>query len=203
MNSRCYLLFEAGHGKETPGKRSPNGLFREYAWARKVVSRVVNRLNSMGYTAINTVPEEEDIPLSKRVSRVNEYCNKYGRDNVIFISVHVNAAGMGQEWMKARGWSAFTTVGQTKADKVADDLYWAAEQIFPSKGLKIRYDLVDGDPDWESNFYVLKNTSCPAVLIENFFQDNEEDYKYLMTEESIIDCSQVIINGLIAYLQKR
>lgn len=203
MEKNLYLLFDNGHGIETPGKRSPDGRFREYEWNRKVARAAVSKLQHFGYNAVHLVPEDNDIPLATRVKRANDYCARYGKDNVIFISIHVNAAGNGSEWMQGRGWSAFTTVGQTKADLVADDLYWAAEQVFPKKDLKIRYDRSDGDPDWESNFYVLKNTKCPAVLVENFFMDNKEDCEYLRSLESIKDCSEVIVNGLIAYMQNR
>lgn len=41
------------------------------------------------------------------------------------ISIHVNAAGNGP-WMNARGWSAWTSKGQTAGDKLADKLYEAA-----------------------------------------------------------------------------
>lgn len=202
MAKKLYILLEGGHGVETPGKRSPDGLFREYLWARRVANLVVKKLTSYGYTAFNIVPEESDIPLTTRVKRVNEYCTKYGKGNVIFISVHCNAAGNGKDWANARGWSAYTSIGHTKSDELAEDLYWAAEQVFPEKGLKIRYDRSDGDSDWESNFYVLYHTQCPAVLVENFFQDNKEDYEYLMSSQSIEECSKVIVDGLVSYIQK-
>ena len=50
--------------------------------------------------------------------------------------------------------------------------YYDAKQNY------IRTDTSDGDRDMESNFYVLKHTSCPAVLTENFFQDNKSDVDY-------------------------
>ena len=204
MGKILVILIEPGHGKETPGKRSPNGLLREYAWNRKTAKAAVEKLNSFGFNSVLLVPEENDVPLAKRVRRANEYCQKYGKENVIYVSVHVNAAGPGNQWMKARGWSVWTTPGQTESDKVANDLYEAAVQKFTPKNLNIRQQLFpDGDPDYEEYFYVLKNTKCPTVLIENFFMDNKEDYEYLMSDESIVDCSEVIVNGLVAYIQKR
>ena len=35
----------------------------------------------------------------------------------------------------------------------------------------------------QANFYVIKNTNCPAVLTENLFQDNHEDVEFLMSPE--------------------
>lgn len=197
MFQNTVVLLDSGHGNNTPGKRSPDGIFREYAWTRKVVEEVAKELRPIS-RVIRVVTEEEDVPLKERVKRVNKYCGP--KDKVILISVHVNAAGNGDKWFNARGWSAWTSVGHTESDKVADYLYEAATEKFLPKGLSIRQQLFpDGDPDYEENFYILKHTKCPAVLIENFFMDNKEDYTYLLTEDSIKDCAQVIVEGLKAY----
>lgn len=71
--------------------------------------------------------------------------------------------------MQARGWSAYTSKGSTKADVLASCLYASAAECFPA-GIKIRSDWSDKDPDWEENFYILQKTKCPAVLTENFFR---------------------------------
>jgi N-acetylmuramoyl-L-alanine amidase len=116
--------------------------------------------------------------LSLRCKTVNDLQKKY--KNCIYVSIHVNAAGNGTKWMNATGWSAYTTTGVTKSDKLAECLYKAAKDNL--KGKKLRTDLTDKDSDLESNFYVLKNTNCPAVLTENFFQDNKEDVEFLTSE---------------------
>ena len=46
-------------------------------------------------------------------------------------------------------------------------------------GHKLRKDYSDGDPDWESDFFILKNTLCAAVLTENLFHDNSDDCLFL------------------------
>ena len=84
--------------------------------------------------------------------------------NVLLISLHINAAGDGTRWHTATGWSCYTCKGQTESDRLADCLYKAAEQIL--KNQVIRTDYTDNDPDWEENFYILRHTHCPAVLIE-------------------------------------
>ena len=40
----------------------------------------------------------------------------------------------------------------------------------------------------------------PAVLIENFFQDNREDVKYLLSEEGKTDCVNIHVLGIKKYL---
>lgn len=200
--SKFKILIDNGHGIETPGKRSIDGRLREYAWAREVASMVVDELKSYGFDADLLTPEIKDVPLRERVDRVNRYCALYGRANVLLVSIHVNAAGDGSRWMNARGWSAYTTPSRTRSDDLADDLYWAARQVFGAP-LTIRADYSDGDPDWEENFYILKNTYCCAVLTENFFQDNKEDVEYLLSKKGMEDIVTVHVSGIIAYLQTR
>ena len=40
----------------------------------------------------------------------------------------------------------------------------------------------NGNPGKESQFYILKNTLCPAVLTENFFMDTKKDCDFLLSE---------------------
>ena len=122
------ILIDAGHGKETPGKRSPEGLVREYAWARKIAKRLVEAFRAAGQDSFEVTPEEQDISLQKRAERVNAYCNRYGKENVILLSVHLNASGNTLEWRKAHGWSAYTTEGVTGSDELAACLYEVAEE---------------------------------------------------------------------------
>lgn len=195
------ILIDNGHGENTKGKRSPDGVLREYAYAREIAEAVERELLSRGYDAERIVHEATDVPLQERARRVNEACGKLGVKNVILVSIHCNAAGNGADWMQARGWSAYTSKGKTKADDLANCLYDAARKNF--SGLKIREDMQDGDPDWEENFYILSKTKCPAVLTENFFQDNKEDVAYLLSPRG----KQAIINthveGIINYIEKK
>ena len=57
-------------------------------------------------------------------------------------------------------------------------------------GQRIRKDTADGDPDLEKDFYILRHTSCPAVLTENLFMDNRDDVAFLESAEG----SQAIVN---------
>ncbi len=192
------ILIDNGHGRETPGKRSPDGRLREYAYNRLIAGRIVQRLQALDLDAQLLVPEQEDIPLPERCRRVNELCRRLGKDNVILISIHVNAAGHGDRWMDATGWCAFTTRGDTRADALATSLYEAASYHLPGKHL--RTDYTDGDPDIESDFYILRHTACPAVLTENFFMDALPDYRFLLTVEGQQSLVNLHIDGIRRYL---
>lgn len=171
------ILIDNGHGIDTLGKRSPDGLFLEYAYNREIASRVTSELIDCGYDAQLLVPELEDIPLLERVRRENAISDALGAQNVILVSIHCNAAKSDGKWHNATGWSAFTSPGVTRADMLAYDLYEAAKKNLPGK--KIRLFNGPKEPDFEANFFILRHTKCPAVLTENFFMDTKSDVEFL------------------------
>lgn len=194
------ILIDPGHGIDTPGKRSPDGLFLEYLWNRQVADLILEGLLSAGVDASLVVTETNDVSLRNRVNRVNTICNRLGASNVLLVSIHANAAGNGSAWMNARGWSCYTSKGKTKSDQVAECLYDAFEKEFQDR--KIRKDMSDGDRDWEENFYVLKKSKCPAVLLENFFYDNREECAWMLQEETKRRIASAAVKGIIKYIKK-
>lgn len=188
------VLIDNGHGSNTPGKRSPDGRLREYAYTREIAERLVMELRKNGIDAERIVKEEIDVPLAERCRRANEY----KASEAILVSIHCNAAGNGSDWMSARGWEAWTSVGKTKADKLATCLYEDAENCLP--GMNMRKDMADGDPDKESQFYILRHTNCPAVLTENLFQDNREDVEFLLSERGKMAIVSLHVWGIMKYL---
>ena len=194
------VLIDAGHGIDTPGKRSPDGSFLEYLWNRQVADLILEGLVSAGIDASLVVTETNDVTLRNRVNRVNTICNRVGASNVLLVSVHANAAGNGSAWMNARGWSCYTSKGKTKSDQVAECLYDAFEEEFQDR--KIRKDMSDGDRDWEENFYVLQKSKCPAVLLENFFYDNREECAWMLQEETKKRIASAAVKGIIKYIKK-
>lgn len=192
------ILIDNGHGVDTPGKRSPDGKLREYAWNRQIASRIVAALTDLGHDARLLVPEQEDISLSERCRRVNAICQAFGTRNVILISIHANAAGRGDRWYEATGWCAYTTRGDTRADALATSLYEAAKFHLP--GQRLRTDYTDGDPDLEADFYILRHTLPPAVLVENFFMDSRRDHKFLLSADGQQAIVNLHVDGICRYL---
>ena len=192
------ILIDNGHGIFTPGKRSPDGEFREAIYNREIARRVTSDLKDRGYDAELLVPEDDDISLQERCRRANTQCVLHGKNHVILVSIHVNAAGDGTKWMNATGWSVYTSIGKTAADQLATCLCEAAIKNFP--GRRIRTDWSDGDPDFEEGFYILRHTLCPAVLTESFFMDNPDDLHFLQSragKQAVVDTH---VEGITEYL---
>ena len=200
IKERTVIVLNPGHAPNTPGKCSPDGTLREWEWNRCCATVTADVLRGQGYRVILAVAEDEKISLTAPVQQANAMCRTYGKENVLFISIHCNAAGNGKEWKSARGWSIWTTEGQTKSDRLATCIYHGAEQAF--RGHLIRKDMQDGDVDYESNFYVLRKTLCPAVLIEHFFMDNKEDCAFLKTDNSKRLAAAAILAGVEEYLSE-
>jgi len=115
----------------TPGKCSPNSVFREYKYTREIAAAVVKHLGYQGFEAALVTPEEYDVSLRARTERVNTWCRQLGKRNVCLVSIHTNAASNGKQWMNARSWTCYTYRGQTAGDHLADCLYRAAALWLP------------------------------------------------------------------------
>lgn len=189
------VLIDNGHGVETPGKRSPDGRLREYAYTREIANRVIDRLHAAGIDARRIVPEETDIPLAERVRRANREHAARG-NRAILVSIHCNAAQSGSTWESARGWSIFVDVTASAASKrLATTIAKAAE----SRSVTVRRQKANCNY-WEQSLYICKHTICPAVLVENFFQDNREDVELLLSEPGRQLVTDIIVEGVKNYL---
>lgn len=198
------IILNVAHTYDTPGKCSPDGKFREWEYSKTICGKVANQLKRYGYTV--SIVEQKTFygpsqGLQQVVNDVNNLTN-LSKGEAILVSIHVNASGKAG-WDTASYWSAWTTKGVTKADKLADSLYWAAEQVFKRRGRKLSYGPKDAvSSDKEENFYILQKTRCPAVLTENFMQNNKRDVTYLKSFQGIADIVKVHVDGIVAYLQK-
>lgn len=171
-----YIILDNGHGGtingkyQTAGKRSPkwpdgSQLF-EGVYNREIVGKLRRFLcmNEIEFEIL--VPEQTDVSLSERVRRVNSIYKK--RKDAVLISVHADAFSK----ESANGFSVYTSPGKTRSDGYAKIISEKYEKNIPeirNRGIK------------EANFYILKRTHCPAVLIETGFMTNKKDCKFLMS----------------------
>ena len=184
--SKYVWLLDPGHGGkiggiyQTSGKRSPKWddgtQYFEGVGNREIVQKIMNKCESENLDFFDiTEGSNYDISLGERVRRANNYHGIF--KSCIYVSIHSN--GFSKE--SANGYSIYTSVGQTSSDKIATVFIDNMKEAFTDH--KHRKDTRDGDEDKEAQFYVLRKTSCPAILIENFFMTNERECKLLMDEE--------------------
>ena len=190
------ILIDNGHGRATVGKRSPvwpdgKQLF-EYEFNRDIARRMHEALTARGTDSVPVVPEIDDIPLAERTRRVNEIAAQVGPENCLLVSIHANAGG-------GTGWEAWTSVGETEADNYATIFYEEAARAFPEQ--RMRMDTTDGDPDKEAHFYLLRHTTCPAIITENFFMDTEADCRLILSEEGRKHVADMHVSALLRCIE--
>lgn len=175
-------LNAAGHYMTAPAKmqKFPQFTIYEGVINRSITDLVKKQLIALRIDYAIVADPIEDTPLSVRVSRADAV---YAKDRrAVYLSIHSNAG-------KGSGFEIFTSPGQSKSDKIANIFCSVYQNQFPE--FLMRFDLSDGDADKEADFYVLRKTDCPALLVENLFFDNLKEAEYLMStkgQQRIADC---------------
>lgn len=192
------FLIDSGHGgmlngayQTAPAKmfRFPDGMTAYEGVTNRLVKDLVMKFGvQAGLKLIDICPTVLDLPLSVRVNYANELSKSFGASNCLLISLHSNAGG-------GTGFEIFTTKGNTLSDKYATLFYQRFATTFPK--IKLRPEIQDGDPDKESDFYILKNSNCPAILPEWLFFDNVTDYEIIRNELEQQKYAKMIIDFCI------
>lgn len=183
------VALDAGHYLETPGKRCSKSIdpaeTREWVLNDRV-ARLVEELLA-GYEDVETLRVDDptgqkDVSLSVRVKRANEW----GAD--IYISIHHNAGINGGS---GGGIVVYCCPNASKASvELRDKLY---EALIRHTGLK--GNRADGTA--ESNHYVTKHTSMPAVLLELGFMDSSTDVPIILTDAFAESCANAIVEVIV------
>lgn len=192
------VLIDNGHGVPVRGggKHSPDMSLYEPVYCREITDMLARALTEVGIKYRLIVPETADIKLEERCRRVNEIVRANPDTDFVLISVHNNAAGADGEWHNAQGWSGWVyREASQKSRALADCLFDAATEL----KLKTRQP----EPKhkyYEAGFYILKHTNCPAVLTENFFQDNREEVAWLLSDEGKATVVNLHLMGILKYM---
>lgn len=181
--TKPVVILGTAHGSNVPGKCSPDHKFREYKFSREVIAMLRPRLEADGFTVFvdmpsDEVPRPQNTELSLRCRYVNGICAKFGKDNCVYVSIHVNAAGSDGKWHDARGFAVYVARSCSAASRRLARIIC---DLAISRGLRGNRS-VPSEHYWQANFYVLRNTACPAILTENLFQDNRDDVEFLSSQ---------------------
>lgn len=159
------IILDPGHGGKDPGGV---GYIKEAELVYRWASVLREKLEAEGYNVAMLPPpaEGEKLTLPSRVSFANGILAVSDSINhVIFISVHANAfktaSAHGSEVFIYRDTSAVAHLARDIAVALAD------HDGGVDRGLKT------------ANFYVLKYTKMPAMLLEIGFVTNKEEAEWL------------------------
>lgn len=190
------IVIDCGHNysdtwqKMSP-KREDGTRFYEYENNRKIGRLLSMELDKLGIPYVYTIHPDDrnDKSLENRVGIANSIAYKEGKDNVLFLSIHSDAYGMGDKWYDdIIGFSIFTSKGETKSDIYGN--------IF-EKNYKEGLDGISRVRGcYDNNFYVLKHTICPAILLENGFYTSHKDLEFIDSDEGRKKIVDIIVKSI-------
>lgn len=193
--SNYLWVLDAGHGgmdekgyRTAPAKmhKFPDFVIYEGVINRAIASMLIKGLKALEIDYAVVYDEIEDTTLQQRVATADAI---YAKDKrAVYLSIHSNAGG-------GSGFEIFTSPGQTKSDKIANIFAGVYQKFFPE--FPLRADKSDGDADKEADFYVLRKTDCPSILVENLFFDNMKEAKYLLSKAGQERIYNAIIEAIV------
>jgi len=191
VSDRPYLVvIDPGHGGNDPGAVNEQAGLRE-ADVNLSLALLISDLIGLGdYSYRVTLTRHDDffVSLENRCSLANN------ARAAAFVSIHCNAA----QDKSVRGHEVWTSPGQTKADILATELFTGLGAFMPKS--KPRPDYDDGDPDKETNFYVLRHTLMPAALVEVEFISNDAAAGYLKNQANLRRIAFAMVDAIEFYL---
>ncbi|MDO4949145.1 MAG: N-acetylmuramoyl-L-alanine amidase [Bacteroidales bacterium] len=191
---RFTVLLDAGHGVETPGKRSPDG-FREAVWCRSEVQELRQSLSQSEFDVFCVTPEDEDVKIPERVARINKVCDERGAKNCLLISLHCNASP-GQGWHSACGFMVFVSEknASNNSKRFAQLIFDEAERhrLLGNRSIPAEHY-------WQKDLGILRDSHCPAVLIEAGFMDCKTDLDFLRSNLGQQTIVEMTVNAIRAY----
>lgn len=178
------FVLDPGHGVETKGKRSPSvppGIL-EHEFNLDVARRLKRILCDGGERCVLTRDDEHTMSLGKRKAVAKKLMAD--GENVIFVSIHANAAGKGGWYEKARGVRIFTQskkLAYKGSMELAEAMLGA---ISDESGLKrgiIKDHIIRNGK--RVPLGVLSKLKCPAILTECGFMTSKGDCEILASAE--------------------
>jgi len=170
------IVINGGHypGLDS-GAVGASGL-QEAVVARDIMQKTAKYLRAVGYEVLE-VQENE-------LYQITDASNNFGAD--LFASIHCNAAAS----MEAKGTETYCYKFGGSSERLANCIQ---NQIVNSIGT--------GDRGIkEGNFAVVRDTDCPAVLVETAFISNPGDEAMLANEDKRDQFAAAIARGITDYV---
>lgn len=188
------ICIDAGHGINTPGKRTPrfeDGSFmREFEFNSKLAQYLKEELNNYKDVEVFFTHDHPsgivDVPLRDRTNMAN----RLKAD--LFISIHADAFGDGESFNSAHGLTSFIyKVVPKETLEIAEVIH---QELIKDTGRRDRGIK-------RENFHVLRETSMSAVLIEHGFMTNLGDATLLRNDSFRRRCGLSIANAISRYFK--
>jgi len=179
-NGRIVAVIDAGHGGGDPGAVGIGGLM-EKEINLSISQEVARLLEQQGVQVVMTRRDDREIDLAPRVSAAER-----ARADV-FVSIHSNSLSMSRPDV-----NGIETYYYDSGKKLAESIHSSLLQSTNARDRGVR----------TANFYVIKNTSMPAVLVEVGFVTGKEDSVRLSDANSRKQMAAAIARGILQYVKQ-
>lgn len=178
------IAIDAGHGYNTTGKRTPDGI-KEWTLNDKVRDKVVEILKD--YDVDFIFPDNNEGKIDEGLStRRNMYVNANAD---ACVSTHHNA--LKGKWGKHTGVEVYVDKNCTEKDmQLAEAIYKRLVEYTGLKGRGIK----------KVDFTVINQNKVPAVLVEGGFMDSTIDHPVITSEKGQEAYARAVAEGLIEFL---
>lgn len=176
------IAIDAGHGPDTPGKRTPDDSMREFHF-NSVVARYVRdglkQYEGVEVLFTHTDDGSRDVPLKERTDKANTWKAD------VFVSIHANA--FGNNWNDANGIETFVYASRPAAAvKLADAVQRALVRATGRRDRGVK----------AGDLHVLRESNMTAILVECGFMTNREEAELLKGDEYRRKCAAAIVQAI-------
>jgi N-acetylmuramoyl-L-alanine amidase len=179
---RVRIAIDPGHGGRDPGAVGINGL-QEKGIVLDIGQRVAELLEQQGAQVILTRQDDREIDLEPRVANAN-------RGNAtLFVSIHANAISLDRPDINGVETYYYSS---DASYRLAQVIQTSVAQATGMRNIGVK----------QARFYVLRNTTMPAVLVEVGFVTGRDDAPRLADPAFRDLMAQAIARGILQYVQQ-
>ncbi len=183
------VIVDVGHGGTDLGARARPPYCEEKRICLQTARLVKKHLNQLGYRVVMTRDTDAFVSLARRV----EIAGQASGD--LFVSIHYNstrnptAQGIEVFFYDNRDDRTRSNASRKLADVVLSRVIRRTSAV--SRGVK------------KGNFYVIREATMPAILVEGGFISNPEERSQLRTREYQEKIARGIVDGVDLFFKKR
>lgn len=173
------VVLDAGHGGADPGTQAAE--LDEKDLNLEVTLMAGALLEEMGVTVVYTRTEDVYVTLADRAQLAND------RGADVFVSIHTNASSTSADF---HGIETYYLSGAAESRRLAAALHASVLEATGANDHSIR----------TANFYVLRETPMPAVLLEMGYVTNAAELENLRSPDYRAALAQGVAAGIRSYL---
>lgn len=182
--SGITVMLDPGHGGSDSGAIGPLGLkYAEKTINLNTALKLRNELEALGAKVLMTRTTDVAVSLADRLA-----ASRSARPDM-FLSIHANSMADNVDISKIDGFSVHYK--EALAKQLSEILLNQAVEIGRTKK-GIRYN----------NFYVVRGTWTPSMLIENGFVPNPNEFELLISEYEQTKLAKSLAEGIVRYFAR-